>query len=209
MIWYYIKSYYDIQPEAWKCRQRGRQAVSQRAWQARISTVVLRTQKRYCPSKQLFDVKDQPHRPSTKALVVIQVCWLSRNILHCRNMVCKRSKETRRAHRRHSKKVFEASARGLSQGFSWPLFMCGLYYHFNNLRFNKSPMISPFPFQVLFFVSSDFLKCRLLKWLSAVHELSVNSAAPKVLPPTCGLTSLPGGPTVVLRRDNTDIQVQN
>ena len=47
--------------------------------------------------------------------------------------------------------------------------MYGLYYHFNNLRFNNSlnSMISPFPFQVLFLVSSEFLKCRLLKWLLA------------------------------------------
>ena len=44
--------------------------------------------------------------------------------------------------------------------------MCGLYYHFNNLRFRSSltkAMIVPFPCQVLFFVSSEFLKCRSLK----------------------------------------------
>ena len=52
-----------------------------------------------------------------------------------------------------------------------PILMRGLYYHFNDLRFRnwQTKMLVLFPFQVLFFVSSDCLKCRLLKRLLAHH----------------------------------------
>ena len=45
--------------------------------------------------------------------------------------------------------------------------MCGFYYHFNNLRFNKSQNIndSSAAHAVISFASSEHLKCRLLKWL--------------------------------------------
>ena len=45
--------------------------------------------------------------------------------------------------------------------------MCGLYYNFNNLRFSNSLKIidGRFPVQVVVFVSSDFLKRRLLNRL--------------------------------------------
>ena len=43
--------------------------------------------------------------------------------------------------------------------------MCGLYYHFNNIRFRQSlnMKVVPFPFQVFVVVSIDCLKGRLLK----------------------------------------------
>ena len=55
--------------------------------------------------------------------------------------------------------------------------MRGLYYHFNNLRFNKSLTFNdiPFLFQAFVSVSSEIMKCRLLKLLFA-HPM-------KTLPP--------------------------
>ena len=47
----------------------------------------------------------------------------------------------------------------------WHCFMCGLYYDFNNLRFNNSLNFTDCPMSMssVVFVSSGFLKLRLLK----------------------------------------------
>ena len=45
--------------------------------------------------------------------------------------------------------------------------MCGFFYHFNNLRFKQPQSLNDFPAAhvVSSFVSSETLKCRLLRWL--------------------------------------------
>ena len=53
-------------------------------------------------------------------------------------------------------------------------FMYGFYHHFNNLRFGIRLNITGFPVAIssVFFVSSEFLKCRLLKG-SLPHPMNV------------------------------------
>ena len=48
------------------------------------------------------------------------------------------------------------------------VIMCGFYYRFNNLRFKQSQHINDFSAAhvVILFVSSEIMKCRLLKYLS-------------------------------------------
>ena len=46
------------------------------------------------------------------------------------------------------------------------IFTCGFYHHFNNLCFRKrTSMTCSAAHVVISFVSSDILRCRLLKWL--------------------------------------------
>ena len=60
-------------------------------------------------------------------------------------------------------------------------FIYGFYHHFNNLHFIVVPKLNEFsiPISSVFFDSSEFLKCRLLKWLLA-HPMKIQSKGSNV-----------------------------
>ena len=92
--------------------------------------------------------------------------------------------------------VFLLAPPGADVGKS-PTFMYGFYYHFNNLRFNKSHDINDLlaaHVVIVCRVLNEFLKCMLLKlWLDHPVKDVVSRSEPRA-PRLRAAPPFPGGP---------------